>query len=168
VLTRRATPSDAPTIAANIAEGFDSYREWVPSSWLPPLPGPAEIARLEAALEREDVWCRLALEGNEVAGHVALSLITTEDPDPAPPGTVNLWQLFVRRPWQGQGIATELMRQAVAEAGRRGFSTLRLWTPRGAGRARRFYEREGWAHTGRVHEDSPAGIATVEYRCEVR
>jgi len=40
---------------------------------------------------------------------------------------------------------------------------MRLWTPQGAGRARRFYEREGWTATGNVHEDSPFGLPTVEY-----
>jgi hypothetical protein len=55
------------------------------------------------------------------------------------------------------------MQAAVAEAMRRGFSQMRLWTPEGAARARRFYEREGWSRTGRVHRHSAVGLPTVEY-----
>jgi hypothetical protein len=40
---------------------------------------------------------------------------------------------------------------------------MRLWTPEGAGRARRFYEREGWRLTGRSHPASAFGLTTVEY-----
>ncbi len=52
------------------------------------------------------------------------------EPKPPPPGTFNLWQLFVRPRWQASGVADVLMEAAVAEAQRRGFSRLRLWTPR--------------------------------------
>jgi GNAT superfamily N-acetyltransferase len=164
VATRIAIPGDAAAIAHNIAEGFESYRDWAPSGWRPPVHTPADTVRLQARLGDDDVWCLVALDGTDLVGHVALSLSTAEDPDPPPSGTVNLWQLFVRPAWHGQGVATELLRSAVEQASERGFSTLRLWTPRGAGRARRFYEREGWRLTGAVHEDSPAGFATVEYR----
>lgn len=167
VSTRIATPDDATAIADNVADGFGSYREWAPSSWHPPLLAQSDIAKLEARLAQDDVWCLVALDGKDVVGHVALSLLTSEDPGPPPPGVVNLWQLFVRRAWHGQGVATELIRAAVEQAAQRGFSTLRLWTPRGAARARRFYEREGWQLTGAVHEHSPSGLVTVEYRRSV-
>jgi GNAT superfamily N-acetyltransferase len=72
-------------------------------------------------------------------------------------------QLFVRPAWQGRGIATRLMDAAAREARQRGFTRMRLWTPQGQSRARRFYEREGWTFTGAVHEDSPFGLPVVEY-----
>lgn len=64
----------------------------------------------------------------------------------------------------GRGVATDLMRAAVTEAVGRGFSAMVLWTLEGAGRARRFYEREGFALTGRVNRESDFGLPTVEYR----
>jgi GNAT superfamily N-acetyltransferase len=161
--TRIATPRDAPEISASVAEGFESYREWAPEGWAPLTPTPEMLATLRSRLSDEDVWCLLALEDGEAAGHVALARTSGEEPEPAPPGMINLWQLFVRRRWQGSGIATTLMGAAVAEAARRGFTTMRLWTPQGAGRARRFYEREGWTATGAVHEQSPTGLVTVQY-----
>jgi len=167
IATRAAGPADAAEVAADIVEGFAGYRSWAPPGWAPPHDGPALEQTLRERLADEDVWCLLALSGGRVAGHVALAARTAEDPVPAPPGTVNLWQLFVRRPLHGRGVATLLMELAVAEAARRGHSRMRLWTPRDAGRARRFYEREGWTATGRVHELSPSGLVTVEYGREL-
>ena len=109
------------------------------------------------------MWCLLALDGELLAGHVGLGPTTREDPEPAPPGTTNVWQLFVREPWRGRGVAGALVAEAIAEARRRGFETMRLWTPRGAARARGFYEREGWRLTGEVHEHTPSGLPTVQY-----
>jgi hypothetical protein len=55
------------------------------------------------------------------------------------------------------------MRSALNEAHTRGYARLRLWTPRGAARARRLYEREGWGLTGNEREESPIGLPLVEY-----
>ncbi len=85
------------------------------------------------------------------------------EPKPPPPGTFNLWQLFVRPRWQASGVADVLMEAAVAEAQRRGFSRLRLWTPRDHARARAFYERQGWKATGGERDDPSMGLAIVEY-----
>jgi GNAT superfamily N-acetyltransferase len=163
IVTRLATPSDAGAVAATISEGLESYRAWAPASWTPPVVGESDPERFALALARPDVWFLLAQSDGAVIGHVALARSTREDPGPLPPGEVFLGQLFVRLAWHGHGVATALMRAAVTEADKRGFSSMRLWTPEGAGRARRFYEREGWAVTGRVNRRSEFGLATVEY-----
>ena len=162
VVMRPAKPADGTTVATTLSSAFESYRAWAPREWSPPVPSAADLARLSEALARPDVWCVLALDADEVIGHVALSLFSIEDPEPPPAGSINLWQLFVKPAWHGQGVAILLIDAAVAEARRRGFTRMRLWTPQGAGRARRFYEREGWTATGNVHEDSPFGLPTVE------
>jgi len=167
---RPATPDDAPAILATVAEGFDGYREWAPDDWSPPGLTPAVLARVRARLSDAQFWYLVALDRREMAGHVALAPATVEEPAPPPPGETYLAQMFVRRPWQGSGVAAALMAAAVAEAGGRGFAGLRLWTPQGAARARRFYEREGWTATGEVHAarppgggGSPSGLDTMEY-----
>jgi GNAT superfamily N-acetyltransferase len=157
VVMRPAKPADGTTVATTLSSAFESYRAWAPREWSPPVLSAADIARLAEALARSDVWCVLALDADEVIGHVALSLFSMEDREPPPTGTINLWQLFVKPAWHGQGVATLLIDAAVAEARRRGFTRMRLWTPQGAGRARRFYEREGWRPTGNVHKTRHSG-----------
>jgi GNAT superfamily N-acetyltransferase len=161
--TRVAEAADAAAISAILDEAVEGYRSWAPSEWAPPVRTQADIARFADDLGRSDVWCLLALDDQRVIGHAALSLLTMEDPEPPPAGTINLWQLFVRPAWQGCGIATWLMEAAASEARQRGFTRMRLWTPQGQSRARRFYEREGWTLTGGLHEDSPFGLPLVEY-----
>ena len=39
---------------------------------------------------------------------------------------------------------------------------MRLWTPQGQTRARRFYEREGWTLTGDIHCD-PHFLPVVDH-----
>jgi GNAT superfamily N-acetyltransferase len=162
--SRRAHAGDAAVLAEVLEDGFATYRSWARPSWDPPRFGAEEVAGLADVLGREDVWCLLALHDSDVVGHVALAPFTREEPQPAPIGTTYLWQLFVRLVWQGRGVATWLMDEAVSEAQRRGFGQLLLWTPRGAAQARRFYEREGWLLTGQCHEHSGFGLPTVEYR----
>ena len=161
--TRRAGPGDGRTLETTIAEAFEGYREWAPAGWSPSSQSAEAMEALTEALSRPDVWCLLAESPSGPVGHVALSPTTIVQPEPAPVGTVNLWQLFVRPAWQGRGVGQRLMRSALNEAHTRGYARLRLWTPRGAARARRFYEREGWELTGNEREESPIGVPLVEY-----
>jgi GNAT superfamily N-acetyltransferase len=148
---------------ATLAEAFESYCEWAPAGWQPPSQSAEATDLLAKELSRPDVWCLVAESQRGPVGHVALSPTTIVQPEPAPVGTVNLWQLFVRPAWQGRGVGRCLMRSALGEAHRRGFARLRLWTPRGAARSRRFYEREGWTPTGNERDESPIGLPIVEY-----
>jgi GNAT superfamily N-acetyltransferase len=162
VTTRVASAADAPVIAEILAEAFEGYRAWAPPEWSPPSMD-GEEAFLAVALSRSDVWFLLARAHGKAVGHVALSPFTMVQQQPPPAGTINLWQLFVRPPWQGRGVATELMRAAGAEARRRGFTRMRLWTPRDAARARRFYEREGWTATESTRGSALVGLPLVQY-----
>ena len=164
-MARLAGRADAGVIAEIVAEGFRGYRDWAPPGWSPPRRSEGEEAEMELgeALARPGVWCLLALADEQPAGHVALSPFTFVQPEAPPRGTVNLWQLFVRPPWQGSGLAARLLDAAVVEARRRGYVRMRLWTPRDAGRARRFYERERWTTTGSARADSPLALPIVEY-----
>jgi GNAT superfamily N-acetyltransferase len=161
----RATPADAAALSANVADGFASYLEWAPPGWTPPPIDDASMARLAMGLAGPDIWCVMALDGDETAGHAGLAPVTTEEPAPAPAGAIYLRQMFVRSRWRGSGVAAMLMAAAVEEARHRELTQMILWTPRDAERARRFYEREGWTLTGRAHDEgSSIGLPTVEYR----
>jgi GNAT superfamily N-acetyltransferase/ketosteroid isomerase-like protein len=163
ITTRRAGAGDAARLVATVTEAFERYRAWAPPGWQPPSQSAEATDLLAEALSRPDVWCLVAESQSAPVGHVALSPTTIVQPEPAPAGTVNLWQLFVRPAWQGRGVGRCLMRSALGEAHRRGFARLRLWTPRGAARSRRFYERAGWTPTGNERDESPIGLPIVEY-----
>jgi GNAT superfamily N-acetyltransferase len=76
----------------------------------------------------------------------------------------HFWMLFVRSPWWGSGLARHLHRAACDTAADRGFTAMRLFTPAGQSRARRFYERERWRADGEPYVDEELGLTIVEYR----
>ena len=160
---RAATPDDAAEIAESMRLGFATYRSFTPRGWEPPDP---EEERIRDRLAQPEVWCQMAEAGAEMAGHVSFipaaihgAIAVTDDP-----GLAHFWQLFVREPWWGSGLAVALHAAAVAEATARGFERFRLFTPAEQGRARRFYEREGWRTHGEVFFEPHFGWDLIEYR----
>jgi GNAT superfamily N-acetyltransferase len=159
---RPATRDDAEEIVATVAEGFEGYRDFAPPGWEPNLDG--ETAMLCERLESPLVWCAIAERDGAVAGHAAfLPASMSGHSGPPDPGLAHLWNLFVRRPWWGTGLAVELLDAAVAEAAERGFERMRLYTPAAHARARRFYEREGWEPAGPPFPSPGFGMTLVEY-----
>jgi GNAT superfamily N-acetyltransferase len=160
---RPAVPRDAARIADVLNEGLGSYRSIAPPGWEPPDPQ-AELERLRHFLGTDDVWCLIAEEDGEVAGHVSIMPARLHPHPSEEDAMAHFWQLFVRPPWWGTGLATALHAEAVREAGSRGFTSMRLFTPAAQARARRFYEREGWSATGEPFDDLDFGMPLVEYR----
>ena len=72
--------------------------------------------------------------------------------------------LFVTREHWGTGLARRLHAAAIDEARARGFTGMRLFTPGGQQRARRFYEREGWSLARPPPFDEPLGLEIAECR----
>jgi GNAT superfamily N-acetyltransferase len=160
---RTGVPRDAERIADVLAEGFEGYRSIAPPGWQPPDPR-AELGRLRAFLAIDDVWCLVAEAEDALAGHVAIMPARIHPQPSADDAMAHFWQLFVREPWWGTGLATALHAEAVREAGARGFTSMRLFTPAAQARARRFYEREGWTPAGDPVDDLDIGMPLVEYR----
>jgi GNAT superfamily N-acetyltransferase len=163
---RPGTEADADELIATLAEGFDSFRAFAPPVWEPP-DVEAEVARMRAELAKPETWIEVAEIDDAIVGHVAFMSARTH---PLGHGVgeevAHLWQLFVRREFWGSGAARRLMADAVAAARARGFRAMRLFTPEGQARARRFYEREGWVQHGEPFE-AGLGIPLVEYRREL-
>jgi GNAT superfamily N-acetyltransferase len=160
---RPAAPRDAEQVTMVLAEGFESSRSFGPPGWEPPDPM-AELGRLRNFLAKEEVWCLVAEDGGEIAGHVAIMPTRMHSLPSGDGAMAQLWQLFVREPWWGTGLATALHAEAVREAGARGFTSMRLFTPAAHARARRFYEREGWAPAGEPVDVLDFGMPLLEYR----
>jgi GNAT superfamily N-acetyltransferase len=148
-------------MAETLQGGFDGYRGIAPPGWRPPdARSAAEVARMRARLGEPSTWAMLAEDGGLVAGHAGYV------PQPGVPGSAHLWQLFLRPPWWGSGVAGALLQQATEAAAAEGYGRMRLFTPRDQARARAFYEREGFEHTGWEAFEEAIGLVLVEYARE--
>ena len=160
---RPATVDDAGRLAAVLVEGFDTFRAFAPADWQPPRTD--DVARdMAARLEEPTIWCLLAEQRPHVAGYVSLLPATDSRRPVDDPRLAHFWMLFVRAPWWGSGLASRLHGEACRAALSRGFTTMRLFTPAGQARARRFYEREGWRLVDAPFVDPELGLSIVEYR----
>ena len=152
---RPGTVADAATMAATVGIGFDGYRAFAPAAWEPPAFA-VEAAAIRSRMAGDDAWALMAFDGDEPAGHIALLA------DPSP-GTVYLWQLFLRPGHWGTGLADRLHDAFLAEARTRGYERGRLKTPFDQARARRFYERNGWETDGLAALDDTLGLELLVY-----
>ena len=161
---RAARPADAERIVAVTVEGFETYRSFAPEGWTPPSAA-EEAERLVGLIGDDRVWYLVAEHEGVLVGHVGflpaarLSFAPVDDP-----GLVHFRQLFVTREHWGTGLAKRLHDAAIDEARARGFTALRLFTPAGQERARRFYEREGWTLARPPAFDARIGLEIAEYR----
>lgn len=78
-------------------------------------------------------------------------------------GTGELEDLHVLPPHWGNGTSQLLLAAAVAGLREAGAPAPVLWVGEANGRARRFYEREGWSYDG-TREPSPLGPMQLRYR----
>jgi GNAT superfamily N-acetyltransferase len=160
---RRATSADIGPMIDTIDEGIAGYLSSAPAGWRPPVtPEPVRRAIAER-YDGDDAWALIAAAGRDTAGLVSVSSVVRASRDAAPPGTGYLWQMFVRPPWQGSGLAGALIDRAFEEALARGWTRLILWTPRDQAQARRFYEREGFTARGREQFSEEIGLPLVQY-----
>ncbi|MEN0015279.1 MAG: GNAT family N-acetyltransferase [Solirubrobacteraceae bacterium] len=161
---RPATHDDIGAMAATVVEAFAGYLDFAPPGWEPP-PLATEVAYLEQHFATHGTWVRVAEDaGGGMAGHVLIRRGSPAIPDER---VGHFGMLFVRPPWWGTGLAVRLIDAGVAAAPGLGYESLRLTTPAAHGRARRFYEREGWRLTGPPTFDRPFGMDMVVYRRSV-
>lgn len=154
--------SDAPRIAELVVAGFETYRAFAPPGWVPPSLE-RELGSVAAILADPSTWCRLAEDEHGLAGHCGVHAASAGRRPTAEPDLAHFWQLFLRRDRWGSGLAVTLQAAGLEAAARQGYTTIRLFTPAGYGRGRRFYEREGWSVSGEPF-DAGFGMPLVEYR----
>jgi ribosomal protein S18 acetylase RimI-like enzyme len=99
--------------------------------------------------ERDTHRLTVAVDGGAVVGFTYLG----PSPDP---GVMELSAIHVDPVYVGSGLGRQLMRDALPHLGDRAV----LWVLEGNERARRFYERGGWAFDG-TSRDVPMGGETA-------
>jgi GNAT superfamily N-acetyltransferase len=76
-----------------------------------------------------------------------------------------LYALYVHPAWWSTGTGRALMDRVLGTASAAGYLSVRLWVLRDNSRARRFYERAGFAPDGASHTlDGLGGVTEIRYR----
>ncbi len=160
---RQLLPSDFDAAARLIADGLAGYHEFAPPGWRPP--GVREEMRVLRAWGGDgDFWGQLAVEDRTPVGYASFVPAERHGSHAVPEAKLgHLGHLFVVQSHWGRGTATALLGKAIGAVRERGFTAMRLFTPEGHSRARRFYEREGFRAVGRPREVG-LGIPVLEYR----
>jgi RimJ/RimL family protein N-acetyltransferase len=157
---RPATHDDAPALARLVTDAFDTYISLSPPGW---APRPHPVDEEHGLLDTPDVTALVARPGGVLAGTVLHRPAATSRLESDDPGLVHFVRLFVDPAWHGSGLARALHQRAVDDCRARGFTKMVLFTPFAQGRARRFYEREGWTHVADDFADERFGMPTSQY-----
>jgi GNAT superfamily N-acetyltransferase len=163
VSLRPAAPADAEPLARGMVEGMEVYRSFAPAGWSPPPLG-EEVEHTRHLLGDDRVWTLVAEAGGELVGQITILPAAIAGRPVDDPQLAHLRNLFLRPDHWGTGLARTLHDAALDEARRRGFTRIRLIVAAGYGRARRFYEREGWAPDGDEVFDPVPGLVILEFR----
>ena len=148
VTFRDAIPADAGLMSAlgslTFTETFGHL--YTPDNLAAFLANHSE-ANWQTELEDARYAVRIAEQDGEAAGYAKLGPPSLPFETRAP--AIELRQFYVREPWQGRGVAAELMAWALAEAAARGAEEMYLSVFVDNRRARRFYQRHGFEAVGR-------------------
>ena len=163
VTVRPATVADAPAMGRLVVRAWQAaYRGHMPDAYLDGLRPQDRAAYWDEVLRREDRRgaVLVAERDGEVVGFAALG------PSPDPEGAGELYAINVDPAHWGTGAGRALLEAAQAELDRMGFAESVLWVLPGNARARRFYERAGWAADGteRTAEVFAVTVPEVRYR----
>lgn len=151
---------DAERLRAFVRDTFEDYTSISPPGWTPPE---RTVEEEREALEDPDTRTLVAEPGGVLAGVVSYIPASKSRLESDDPGLIHFRRLFVHPGWHGSGLAQRLHQRAVDDCRARGFTGMVLFTPHAQGRARRFYERQGWVHVADDFADERFGMPTAQY-----
>jgi GNAT superfamily N-acetyltransferase len=142
-----ASVADAPVLERLFRESFvATFGHIYADADLTSFLADADLEAWQEELADPALPVLLAESGGKPAGFARVGPGTL--PIEKPAGALELRQLYLLAPWQGTGVARELMAWALAEARRRAAPALYLSVYAENHRARRFYERFGFEEVG--------------------
>ena len=190
VAIRAGSAADAAQIAAVQREGwFAAYEGIIAAEIIDRVTAPDDGARVRQSF-RTRPWQRMLVavapdqedadrkdadqEGASIVGYASFGPetdvlsapwphpLTTEGKD----GKVaELYALYVRPAWWSTGTGRALMERVLARTSGAGYRSIMLWVLRDNRRARRFYERAGFAPDGMTNVlGGLGGVTEVRYR----
>jgi GNAT superfamily N-acetyltransferase len=111
----------------------------------------ARVGQVRAHLRDPDSWLLLADEGPALVGIASAESLRGEDgAGPVIPGGCFLNLLFVVPERWGEGIGGVILDAVLAEAKRRDYSHIHLWTDEDNERSHRLYRSRGFSPTGQT------------------
>ena len=178
VVIRAGSAADAAPIAAVQREAwFAAYAGIIPDEIIDRVTAPDDGARVRQSF-RTRPWQRMivATPDEAQAGIVGYASFGPETdvlgtPCPHPLSTdgeerrvAELYALYVHPAWWSTGTGRALMDRVLARTAAAGYSSITLWVLRDNERARRFYERAGFAPDGASNVlTSLAGVLELRY-----
>ena len=162
---RAATVDDARAIAeVHVASWRDTYRGLLPDAYLDRLSvDEREAQRRELIEDGSGTWGTLVADADgRVIGFAAYGPSRDDD---APSGTGEVPAIYLAPDAVGTGVGRELFEQTMAALRAAGYTRATLWVLEANERARRFYERAGWAWDGATssHDFDCANEPMVRY-----
>lgn len=165
---REMTADDIGAVCALRVRGWQwAYAGLLPQAYLDGLDAAqeAEERRKHFASAPADVVNLVAEDGTGgVTGWAAFGPYRDGATGERHPAHAELYALYVRPDRIGTGTGRALMAACLTRTRDRGYSDLRLWVLRHNIRARRFYERAGFAPDGTEESYEVAGALVPEVR----
>ncbi|GAA3503728.1 GNAT family N-acetyltransferase [Streptomyces prasinosporus] len=161
---RAMTADDCDRVAEIRVRGWQhAYRGLVPQSYLDGLDVAADAERHRARLLHGDgdVVNLVAGTGGGLVGWAAFGPYRDGG---ARTGDAELYALYLHPRSLGRGVGRALLAEAVRRCSAAGRPRMYLWVIEGNTRARRFYERAGFAADGGEEPFEVDGVAVPEVR----
>jgi GNAT superfamily N-acetyltransferase len=162
-LVRVAVLADAPALGrVHVRAWQEAYRGVMSDAYLDGLSEPERAGlwagTLAAPPPGTQLW--VAERGGQLLGFAGGGPARGDQPA----GLFELYALNVDPPAYRSGVGTALVAAFTAWAVEQGAHELVLWVVRENGRARRFYERQGWQADGGEHRSQVLGAPVDEVR----
>ncbi|MEX0651284.1 MAG: GNAT family N-acetyltransferase [Actinomycetota bacterium] len=163
VAFREAELDDAPAIAeVHVASWRWAYRGQLADETLDALDVAEREVRWREAISDPATIVLVAVVDSSIAGFVSAG---PTDDDDAPPIIGELYAIYLEERVAGSGVGRGLLERAVDGLRSAGFKRASLWVLDSNERARRFYERAGWAWDGKrsSHQVQCSNMPVVRY-----
>jgi GNAT superfamily N-acetyltransferase len=147
---RAAVPDDIPALAQLLLRAS------------PGRPIAHEVAYVAGYFDHPETFVTVAVDGPQLVGVVSFEPSLIRGEEVASQRTAYLRLIAVDPSLWGGGLAAQMLSCASARMLETGFSSAYLWCGEQNGRARRFYEREGWQLGSRTRSHADWG-PMVEY-----
>ena len=162
---RPMAEADIDAVAAIRVRGWQhAYAGLMPQSYLDAMNVADDAARRREHFARGGADGPVNLVAEDAHSVVGWAAFGTSREDDAQPGDCELYALYVRVERIGTGVGRALADAALSRAAAQGSRRMLLWVLTDNARARRFYERCGFAPDGSTQAWSVHGACVPEVR----